>query len=136
MQIKKHRVIPSAPTTYVCPTPSSNSFSVWSKRQFSDNLQCRVKPSKYGGGRFFKIICSVYFERFNRIDRTLDILASIPAPNSSEMYIATSLPKARVKTKSIWTTHTKTNQSIPPLKSHFRPAHENQVNFDPYIETK
>ena len=82
MQIKEHRVIPSAPTTYVCPTPSSNSFSVWSKRQFSDNLQCRVKPSKYGGGRFFKIICSVYFERFNRIDRTLDILASIPAPNS------------------------------------------------------
>ena len=43
-----------APTTGVSPTPSSNSFSVSSKHQFSGSLQCSLKPSKLGGGRFLQ----------------------------------------------------------------------------------
>ena len=35
-----------APITYVCRTPSPNSFSVSSNPQFSANLQCSLKPSK------------------------------------------------------------------------------------------
>ena len=70
LQIWKHRPL-FALNTCVCPTPSPNSFSVSSKQLFSPNLQCSLKSSKIGWWQtFFKIICSIYFERFYRIDRT------------------------------------------------------------------